>query len=170
MRPLRHPALCLNHKAHWPRSQAITAVERLAGASAAIAGMANDFDAERRVRRFDGTGIRAVIGAVRVKLATVTNQGKTRWMMIDEAFDSDKRIEFLETLIKDAGRKVSLILDNLRVHHSQPVEAWAIERQGQDRTVLPAQLRPRTEPRGASQCPDLKHAIGTEVPVCPRPN
>lgn len=119
VRAFHHPALCLHHKAtgHGLGPQRLLSV--LPSAGAAIAGMANDFDAERRVRRFDGTGIRAVIGAVRVKLATVTNQGKTRWMMIDEAFDSDKRIEFFETLIKDAGRKVSLILDNLRVHHSQ---------------------------------------------------
>ena len=27
-------------------------------------------------------------------IATVTNQGKTRWMIIDEAFDADKFIEF----------------------------------------------------------------------------
>lgn len=39
-------------------------------------------------------------------------------MIIDEAFNSDKPIEFLGALIKDAGRKVFLILGNLRVHHS----------------------------------------------------
>ena len=31
-------------------------------------------------------------------LTTVTNQGKTRWMIIDEAFNSDKLIEFLASL------------------------------------------------------------------------
>ena len=41
----------------------------------------------------------------------LTNQGKTRWMIIDEAFNSDKLIEFLEALIKDTDRKVFLILD-----------------------------------------------------------
>ena len=29
-------------------------------------------------------------------IATVTNQGKTRWMIIDDAFDAEKLIEFLE--------------------------------------------------------------------------
>ena len=61
-------------------------------------------------------------------IATVTNQGKTRWMIIDEAFNSDKLIEFLEALIKDTAKKVFLILDNLRVHHSKPVKAWVEER------------------------------------------
>ena len=29
-------------------------------------------------------------------IATVTNQGKARWMIFDEAFDADKLIEFLQ--------------------------------------------------------------------------
>ena len=44
-------------------------------------------------------------------IATVTNQGKTRWMIIDEAFDAEKFIEFLTALIKDAGKRVFSILD-----------------------------------------------------------
>jgi len=49
-------------------------------------------------------------------------------MIIDDAFNSDRLIEFLEALIKDAGKKVFLILDNLRVHHSKHVKAWVAER------------------------------------------
>ena len=64
-------------------------------------------------------------------VATVTNQGKTRWMIIEEKFDADKFCEFLQTLIKDAGKKVLLILDNLRVHHSKTVKAWVVERKEQ---------------------------------------
>jgi hypothetical protein len=90
------------------------------------------------------TPVTFAVGGTRQKLsmiATVTNQGKTRWMIIDEAFNSDKLIEFLDALIKDAGRKVFLILDNLRVHHSKPVKAW-VKEQRQDRVVLSAQLQP----------------------------
>jgi DDE superfamily endonuclease len=54
----------------------------------------------------------------------VTNQGKARWMVIDDAFNADKLIEFLGALIKDTDKKAFLILDNLRVHHSKPVKAW----------------------------------------------
>lgn len=66
------------------------------------------------------------VGGTRQKLsmiATVTNQGKTRWMIIDDAFDSEKLIEFLQALIQDSGKKVFLILDNLRVHQSKVVKA-----------------------------------------------
>jgi hypothetical protein len=47
-------------------------------------------------------------GRTRQKLsmiATVTNQGKTRWMIIDEAFDADKLIEFLAALDQGCGQK-----------------------------------------------------------------
>jgi hypothetical protein len=78
------------------------------------------------------TPVTFAVGGTRQKLsmiATVTNQGTTRWMIIDEAFNADKLIEFLGALIQDAGKKVFLILDNLRVHHSKPVKAWVERRQ-----------------------------------------
>ncbi|CAG9933028.1 protein of unknown function [Candidatus Nitrotoga arctica] len=55
-------------------------------------------------------------------IATVTHQGKACWMMIDEALNSDKLIEFLEALTQEVARKMFLILDNLRVDHSKPVK------------------------------------------------
>jgi transposase len=77
------------------------------------------------------TPVTRAVDGTRQKLsmiATVTNKGQTRWMIIDDAFNSDRLIEFLEALIKDAGKKVFLILDNLRVHHSKHVKAWVAER------------------------------------------
>lgn len=48
-------------------------------------------------------------------------------MIIDKAFNSDKLIEFLQGLIKDAGKKVFLILDEQRAHHSNPIKELAAE-------------------------------------------
>lgn len=48
------------------------------------------------------------VGGTRHKLsmiASVTNQGKMRWMIIDESFNSDKLIEFMASLIVDTDRK-----------------------------------------------------------------
>lgn len=48
------------------------------------------------------------VGGTRHKLPTiamVTNQGKTRWMIIDESFNSDKLIEILEALTKTHRKK-----------------------------------------------------------------
>lgn len=58
------------------------------------------------------TPVAYAVGGTRQKLsmiATVTNQGKTRWMIIDDAFNADKLVEFLDALINDTDRKVFLI-------------------------------------------------------------
>src|ERR1035437_5009754 len=113
------------------------------------------------------TPVAKTVGGTRQKLsmiATVTNQGKARWMIIDDAFDADKLIEFLQALIRDAGKRVFLVLDNLRVHHSKIVRAWVAQRQDQiELFYLPSyspQLNPE-EPLNA----DLKQEMGKRVPV-----
>ena len=76
------------------------------------------------------TPVAMVVGGTRQKLsmiASVINQGKTRWMIIDGAFNHEKLIEFFEVLVADAGRKVFLILDNLGVHHCKPVKQRLVE-------------------------------------------
>jgi transposase len=113
------------------------------------------------------TPVTYTVGGTRHKLsmiATVTNKGKTRWMIIDEAFNADKLIEFLEALIKDADKKVFLILDNLRVHHSKPVKAWVAQRQDKIELFYLPSYSPELNPEERLNA-DLKHAIGTKVPV-----
>ena len=67
-------------------------------------------------------------------------------------------------LIKDAGKKVFLILDNLRVHHSKPVKTWAAERQDKIELFYLPSYSPELNPEERLNA-DLKHAIGTKVPV-----
>jgi transposase len=113
------------------------------------------------------TPVTFAVGGTRQKLsmiATVTNQGKTRWMIIDESFDSDKLIEFLGALIKDAGRKVFLILDNLRVHHSKPVKAWVAERLDKIELFYLPSYSPELNPEERLNA-DLKQAMGVKVPA-----
>jgi transposase len=57
-------------------------------------------------------------------ISAVTNQGKVRFMVFENALNADTLIKFLKRLIKDAHKKVFLIVDNLRVHHSQTVKEW----------------------------------------------
>jgi len=113
------------------------------------------------------TPVAYAVGGTRQKLsmlATVTNQGKARWMIIDEAFNADRLIEFLEALVKDATKKVFLILDNLRVHHSKPVRAWVAERQDKIELFYLPSYSPELNPEERLNA-DLKHAIGTKVPA-----
>jgi transposase len=113
------------------------------------------------------TPVAFAIGGTRQKLsmiATVTNQGKARWMIIEDAFDSEKLIEFLQALIKDAGKKVFLILDNLRVHHSKVVKAWAAERKDQIELFYLPSYSPQLNPEERLNA-DLKQEMGKRGPV-----
>jgi len=60
-------------------------------------------------------------------ISAVTNLGKVRWMVYRDRFNGEVFINFLQRLTKDAGRKVILIVDNLRVHHCAPVKAWVAQ-------------------------------------------
>ena len=44
--------------------------------------------------------------------------------MYRDAMNSELLIKFMARLIKDADRKVFLILDNFRVHHGKKVKQW----------------------------------------------
>ncbi len=113
------------------------------------------------------TPVAYAVGGQRQKLSmisTVTNQGKTRWMIIDEAFNSDKLIAFLEALVKDAGKKVFLILDNLRVHHSKPVKAWLAEHTDKIEVFYLPSYSPELNPDERLNA-DLKYALGSRVQV-----
>ena len=68
-------------------------------------------------------------------ISTVTNRGKLRFMLYKERMCADLLIKFLRRLIKDADRKVYLILDNLRVHHAKKVKAW-VEKHDQQITLF----------------------------------
>ena len=57
-------------------------------------------------------------------IAAVTNQGKVRFMIYPGGLRPQRLIVFMQRLIKDARRKVFLILDNLNVHKAKAVRDW----------------------------------------------
>lgn len=57
-------------------------------------------------------------------ISAINNQGKMQWMALSDALSHESFVRFLEQLIKNKKRKVFLIVDNLRVHHSKEVKAW----------------------------------------------
>ncbi len=60
-------------------------------------------------------------------ISSITNQGQVRFMFYRDNMNSTRLIEFMRRLTKDAGRKVFLILDNLKVHHGKVVMDWLEE-------------------------------------------
>lgn len=111
------------------------------------------------------TPVAYVIGGTREKLSmisAVSNQGLARWMIVDASIDADQLIEFMTALIRDANKKVFLILDNLRVHHSKAVKAWQAEHAHEIELFYLPSYSPELNPDERLNA-DLKHAIGTRI-------
>lgn len=97
-------------------------------------------------------------------ISTVTNKGQMRWKVFDGALDSAILIDFLRRLIKDAGRKIYLILDNLRVHHSKLVKAWLAEHKSEIEIFYLPSYSPELNPNEMANA-DLKQAVTTLAPA-----
>ena len=60
----------------------------------------------------------------RSMIAAVSNRGLMRFMLYEGALNADLFLDFLRRLVRDAGRKVVLVVDNLKVHKAGKVRAW----------------------------------------------
>jgi transposase len=111
------------------------------------------------------TPVAYTVGGTREKLSmisTVSNQGKARWMIVEQSFNAEKLLEFLAALVKEADRKVFLILDNLRVHHSKIVKAWLADKTEQIELFYLPSYSPELNPDERLNA-DLKYAIGSKL-------
>jgi transposase len=97
-------------------------------------------------------------------ISSVTNKGQMRWKIFDGALNADILIDFLRRLVRDAGRKVYLILDNLRVHHSKPVKAWLAEHKHQIEVFYLPSYSPELNPDEMANA-DLKQAVTKLAPA-----
>ena len=97
-------------------------------------------------------------------ISTVTNKGHMRWMVFKGALDTDILLGFLRRLIKGAKRKIFLILDNLRVHHSKPVKAWTEEHYEHIELFFLPSYSPELNPVELANA-DLKYAVTTHAPA-----
>src|SRR3954447_17466915 len=57
-------------------------------------------------------------------ISSLTNQGKLRFMVYEGALNTTIFLNFLRRLVREAGRKLFLIVDNLPVHRAHRVAAW----------------------------------------------
>ena len=96
-------------------------------------------------------------------ISTVSNQGLARFMIYEGTMNSDTLIKFMSRLIKDAGRKIYLILDNLRVHHSKPVKKWMKKHVDQIELFFLPSYSPELNPDEYLNC-DLKDGVHSKVP------
>lgn len=57
-------------------------------------------------------------------ISAITNSGKSMFALYENSMNVDNFIDFLEKVIKSSDKKIYLIVDNLRVHHSKKVKEW----------------------------------------------
>ena len=97
-------------------------------------------------------------------ISTVTNQGKVRFMVYENAMNAATLIKFLKRLAKDAGRKVFLVLDNLRVHHSKAVKEWLESHKNEIEVFFLPSYSPELNPDEYLNC-DLKAGVHSGIPA-----
>jgi len=90
-------------------------------------------------------------------ISTVTNQGKVEFMIYSGNMNADRLIEFMKQLIK-GKRKLYLILDNLRVHHSKIVKKWLEENKSRIHVFHLPSYSPEKNPDEYLNC-DLKYGL-----------
>ena len=122
-----------------------------------------------RVRGFAPKGEKPIVNVVVKKshvsmISAITNQGKVRFMMYRDAMNSELLIKFMTRLIKDAGRKVFLILDNLRVHHGKNVKQWLGEHKDQIEVFYLPSYSPELNPDEYLNS-NLKTKVHSGIPI-----
>ena len=122
-----------------------------------------------RVRGFAPKGEKPVVNVIVKKshvsmISAITNQGKVRFMMYRDAMNSELLIKFMTRLIKDAGRKVFLILDNLRVHHGKNVKQWLGEHKDQIEVFYLPSYSPELNPDEYLNS-NLKTKVHSGIPI-----
>jgi len=92
-------------------------------------------------------------------ISAIANQGQLRFMVYKGGLNIDIFLTFLKRLIKDAKRKVFLIVDNLRVHHAKLVQEWVNEHRHEiELFYLPAYTPERNPDEYLNQ--DVKMSMG----------
>lgn len=96
-------------------------------------------------------------------ISALSNKGKVRFMIYKENMTSQVLITFMRRLVKDAPRKVFLILDNLKVHHSHIVQEWLSEHNVQIEVFYLPSYSPELNPDEYLNC-DLKDGVHSAPP------
>ena len=97
-------------------------------------------------------------------ISAVTNRGELRWMIVDGAVNAPTLIRFLERLIREARRKVFLILDRLRVHRARLVQDWLAEHSSRIEVHYLPPYSPDLNPDEGVNA-DLKQAVPRRAPA-----
>jgi transposase len=97
-------------------------------------------------------------------ISAVSNRGELRWKVLDGAIKAPVLISFLQRLIRDARRKVFLILDRLRVHRSAAVREWLAQHKAKIEVSYLPSYSPELNPHEGLNA-DLKPHVTRKAPL-----
>jgi transposase len=97
-------------------------------------------------------------------ISAVTNKGELRWMVLDGAVKAPSLLRFLARLVREADRKVFLVLDRLPVHRSAKLRAWLAGREAETEVFYLPGYSPELNPdEGVNG--DPKQAVTRKAPA-----
>jgi len=97
-------------------------------------------------------------------VSAVTNRGELRWMVVDGAVNAPVLIRFLRRLVREARRKVFLILDRLKVHRARMTRDWLAEHRSKIEVSYLPSYSPELNPDEGVNA-DLKQAVPRKAPA-----
>jgi transposase len=101
-------------------------------------------------------------------ISAVANKGELRWMVVDGAVNAPTLIRFLQRLIREARRKVFLILDRLRVHRARLTRDWLAEHRAEIEVHYLPPYSPDLNPDEGVNA-DFKQAVPRKAPARSKP-
>ena len=85
-------------------------------------------------------------------------------MVYEEKMNSNVFIKFMTRLIKDSEKKIFLIIDNLKVHHSYVARDWLEEHKDEIEVFFLPSYSPELNPDEYLNC-DLKAGVHSGTPA-----
>ena len=85
-------------------------------------------------------------------------------MVYEGKMNSGTLIKFMKRLIKESTRKIFLVLDNLKVHHSYIVKNWLEKHKKQLEIFFLPSYSPELNPDEYLNC-DLKAGVHSKAPA-----
>jgi transposase len=97
-------------------------------------------------------------------ISSVTNKGMLRWKIFAGAVNAGILMDFMGRLIQGASKKIFLILDNLRVHHSKSVKQWLGQHDERIEAFYLPSYSPELNPDELANA-DIKQAVTAQAPA-----
>jgi transposase len=96
-------------------------------------------------------------------VSAITNKGKVFWKLHDGSIDAKKFLDFVKRLVHSSDRKVFLIIDNAKTHHSRILTEWAAKNKGKLALFYIPPYSPDLNPDEHINA-DVKYGVGSKRP------